>query len=274
MSWKPSPPPPRSAWASTSRTCARSCTGRSRPLPRSTTSRPGRAGRDGAPAICTLLYAAADKGLIAYFIDRAKLTEGAAGAMCTACWRPGADPIGVFRWPRRQSPPTTPRRDRRAGAGGSAGAVPGRSGDRHRAGWREAVMLSRRHAAAAMVAMKRQQNLRWDRLKAIDRYAAGDGCRRAALLGYFGDTPSPRPDELCCDNHGPARRSPLRWTSARRCCGAWSRRAGAVGRTRLTQILRGGRSRDLLAAGHHKLESHAQSRPSHRAARARGDRRG
>jgi ATP-dependent DNA helicase RecQ len=31
-----------------------------------------------------------------------------------------------------------------------------------------------------------------------------------------------------------------------------------VGRTRLTQILRGGRSRDLLAAGHHKLDSHAQ----------------
>jgi ATP-dependent DNA helicase RecQ len=33
---------------------------------------------------------------------------------------------------------------------------------------------------------------------------------------------------------------------------------GTVGRTRLTQILRGGRARDLLAAGHHKLESHAR----------------
>ena len=35
-----SPPPPRSAWASTRRTFARSCTGRSRRRPRSTTSRP------------------------------------------------------------------------------------------------------------------------------------------------------------------------------------------------------------------------------------------
>ena len=33
---------------------------------------------------------------------------------------------------------------------------------------------------------------------------------------------------------------------------------GSVGRSRLTQILRGGRARDLLAAGHHRLESHGQ----------------
>jgi ATP-dependent DNA helicase RecQ len=118
--------------------------------------------------------------------------------------------------------------------------------------------LSRRHSAAAMVAMKRQQNLRWDRLKAIDRYAAGDGCRRAALLGYFGDTPAPRPDELCCDNHGRPDRSPLTVDERDAVLRAVEQTKGAVGRTRLTQILRGSRSRDVLAAGHHRLDTHAQ----------------
>ena len=33
---------------------------------------------------------------------------------------------------------------------------------------------------------------------------------------------------------------------------------GSVGRTRLTQILRGGRARDLLAAGHHRLSSYGE----------------
>ena len=37
----------------------------------------GRAGRDGEPARCTLLYSPRDKGLIVYFINRAKL-DGAA----------------------------------------------------------------------------------------------------------------------------------------------------------------------------------------------------
>jgi len=34
--------------------------------------------------------------------------------------------------------------------------------------------------------------------------------------------------------------------------------SGSVGRTRLTQILRGGRGRDLLAAGHHRLASYGE----------------
>jgi ATP-dependent DNA helicase RecQ len=122
-----------------------------------------------------------------------------------------------------------------------------------------APALSRAHLAAAMVAMKRQENLRWERLKAMDGYAAGERCRRAALLGYFGDTPEPRPDELCCDNHGDrAARSPLAMDERAVVLQAVDETGGTVGRTRLTQVLRGGRGRDLLAAGHHRLASYGE----------------
>jgi ATP-dependent DNA helicase RecQ len=216
----------------------------------------GRAGRDGAPAVCTLLYTAADKGLIAYFIDRAKLTEAQLRSV-HALLAANADPSGVFRVSESDVPAEDPRVAvavlERAGA---LELFPARSGGF--SGRLAEPSLSRRHSAAAMVAMKRQQNLRWDRLKAIDRYAAGDSCRRATLLGYFGDAPQPRPDELCCDNHGTRARSPLQVDEREAVLLCVEETRGAVGRTRLTQILRGGRARDLLAAGHHKLDSHAR----------------
>jgi ATP-dependent DNA helicase RecQ len=109
-----------------------------------------------------------------------------------------------------------------------------------------------------MVAMKQQERVRWDRLKAVDRYASGDRCRRAELLGYFGDTPAPRPDEICCDNHGTRATSPLSVDERAAVLQAVDETRGSVGRTRLTQILRGGRARDLVAAGHHRLDSHAE----------------
>src|SRR6476620_596015 len=101
-SWRRSPRPPHSAWASTRPTCARSCTGRSRPRPRSTTS------RRAAPAVCTLLYTAADKGLIAYFIDRAKLTEAQLRSV-HALLAANADPSGVFRVSESDVPADDPR---------------------------------------------------------------------------------------------------------------------------------------------------------------------
>jgi ATP-dependent DNA helicase RecQ len=217
----------------------------------------GRAGRDGEPAVCTLLYSASDKGLIAYFIERARLSEGQLEQV-HAVLSSRADPSGLFALAERDLPVDEPRVAvavlERAGA---LELFPARSGSF--AGRLSAPALHRPHRAAAMVAMKRQENVRWDRLKAIDRYATGEGCRRAALLGYFGDTPAPRPDELCCDNHGQrAARSPLAVDEREAVLHAVEETRGAVGRTRLTQILRGGRGRDLLAAGHHRLDSHAE----------------
>ncbi len=216
----------------------------------------GRAGRDGAPAVCTLLYCGADKGLIAYFIDRAKLEPQQLDSVHATLAR-AADPSGVFAVQARELAVDEPRVAvavlERAGA---LELFPARSGTF--AGRLAAPALNRAHRAAAMVAMKQQERVRWDRLKAIDRYASGDRCRRAELLGYFGDTPEPRPDELCCDNHGTRPTAAFAVDEREAVLHAVDETRGAVGRTRLTQVLRGGRSRDLLAAGHHRLDSHGE----------------
>ncbi|HEY0387781.1 MAG TPA: ATP-dependent DNA helicase RecQ [Gaiellales bacterium] len=216
----------------------------------------GRAGRDGAPAVCTLLYSAADKGLIAYFIERAKLSEGQLEQV-HGLLAGRADPSGLFSVSERDIPVDEPRIAvavlERVGA---LELFPARNGTF--TGRLAAPALNRAHRAAAMVAMRRQETVRWDRLKAIDRYAAGDRCRRAELLGYFGDTPAPRPDDICCDNHGGRPTSRLSVDERAAVLRAVDETHGSVGRTRLTQILRGGRARDLVAAGHHRLDSHAE----------------
>ena len=217
----------------------------------------GRAGRDGLPAVCTLLYSPADKGLVVFFIERARLSaqqlEQVHGVLASR-----ADANGVFLVNDSELPVSEPRVAvavlERAGA---LELFPARGGSL--AGRVAAPSLSRPHLAAAMVAMKRQENLRWDRLKAMDAYAAGERCRREVLLGYFGDTPAPRPDELCCDNHGDrAQRSPLAVDERAAVLLAVDETRGAVGRTRLTQILRGGRGRDLISAGHNRLASYGE----------------
>jgi ATP-dependent DNA helicase RecQ len=212
----------------------------------------GRAGRDGRPARCTMLYSAADKGLIAFFIERARL-DAAALQRVHRSLASAASQAGVFSVAEGQVPADEPRVAvailERAGA---VELFPARGGSV--AGRLAAPELSRAHLAAAMVAMKRHENQRWDRLRAIDGYASGDNCRRAVLLGYFGDTPAPRPDEECCDAHGV--RTALAEDERAAVLGAVDETRGTVGRTRLSQILRGGRSRALQAASHHKLPSH------------------
>jgi ATP-dependent DNA helicase RecQ len=212
----------------------------------------GRAGRDGLPARCSLLYSAADKGLIAFFIERARL-DAAALQRVHAALAARTSPAGIFSIMEGEVPADDPRVAvavlERAGAlelfparGGSIG------------GRLAAPQLGRAHLAAAMVAMKRHENQRWDRLRAIDGYASGEACRRAVLLGYFGDTPAPRPEEECCDAHG--QRTPLADDERAAVLAAVDQTRGTVGRTRLSQILRGGRSRALQDAGHQKLPSY------------------
>ncbi len=228
----------------------------------------GRAGRDGEPARCTLLYSPRDKGLIVYFINRAKLSGADletvhAGLAATA----GAD--GLFRIAESGVAAEEPRAAvaalERAGAlelfPAPNGVFSGRLAD---------ARLSRVHLAAALVAGKRVERQRWDRLKAIDGYATAGGCRREALLRYFGDTPTdPKPDP-CCDQCGyvvdivaqPAARAraaaaaPPPGDADAAVLQAVDDTAGAVGRTRLSQILRGSAGRALLAAGHDRVAAY------------------
>jgi ATP-dependent DNA helicase RecQ len=227
----------------------------------------GRAGRDGRPARCTLLYSPRDKGLIVYFINRAKLTaadlQDVHGALVAR-----ADEGGLFRVREADVPGDEPRVGvaalERAGAlelfPAPSGTFSGRLAD---------ARLSRRHLAAAVEAGRRVERQRWDRLRAIDGYATAETCRRQALLGYFGDTaPDPRPDP-CCDRCGwvpaaggeadvpaPGRHAAGAVDVDTAVLRAVDETAGAVGRTRLSQVLRGASGRALRAAGHDRLGSY------------------
>jgi superfamily II DNA helicase RecQ len=133
--------------------------------------------------------------------------------------------------------------------------------------------LSRRHLAAAMIAGKRVERQRWDRLKAVDGYATAAGCRREALLAYFGDRPAEPRADPCCDRCSgglgvaveadvvsvPRRPLPGRLAAAdveAAILAAVDDTAGEVGRTRLSQILRGSSGRALQKAGHDSLPSY------------------
>jgi ATP-dependent DNA helicase RecQ len=229
----------------------------------------GRAGRDGDPARCTLLYSPRDKGLIVFFINKAKFGGGDFSGVHRRLAE-AADAHGVFRIPEREVPAGEPRAAvaalERAGAlelfPAPMGTFAGRLAD---------AKLSRAHLAAALVAGKRVERQRWDRLKAIDGYATSDRCRRETLLRYFGDAPAQPLPEPCCDRCGWApvageEASPMAAAAAPRGGGApppeaailqaVDETAGSVGRTRLSQILRGASGRALRAAGHDALGSY------------------
>jgi ATP-dependent DNA helicase RecQ len=225
----------------------------------------GRAGRDGLPARCTLLYARRDKGLIVHFIQRARLAASDLAAVHAAA-AVRADESGVFRLREADLRIDEPRVAlgvlERAGAlelfPAPSGSFAGRLAD---------PRLSKRHLAAAVVAGRRVERRRWDRLAAIDAYATAGTCRRAALLGYFSGEMSTVPAERCCDVCGAVvvrldeadAPAPLHAGGAdppTAVLRAVDETGGRVGRTRIVQILRGSRGRALVAAGHDRLDSY------------------
>jgi ATP-dependent DNA helicase RecQ len=225
----------------------------------------GRAGRDGLPARCTLLYARRDKGLVVHFIQRARLAPGDLAAVHAAA-AARADGGGIFRLREVELRIDEPRVAlgvlERAGAlelfPAPTGSFAGRLSD---------PRLSKRHLAAAVVAGRRVERRRWDRLAAIDAYATGTGCRRAALLRYFSGETSTVPPDRCCDVCGaplvrlaeegvPAPVDVTGVDPAAAVLHAVDETGGRVGRTRIVQILRGSRGRALLEAGHDRLGSY------------------
>jgi ATP-dependent DNA helicase RecQ len=122
----------------------------------------------------------------------------------------------------------------------------------------------RRAAAVCVAAAREAERVRWAQYRSVWEYVEGDGCRRSALLAYFGDRLAPSPQVDCCDVCAPhlaPEPPPARTTSARSPNGISVRGSGGagdldaaildvvtsaqppVGRTRAVEILRGGRSK-------------------------------
>jgi ATP-dependent DNA helicase RecQ len=226
----------------------------------------GRAGRDGGPARCLLFAEQRDKGLHVYFIQRSKLSADAFERVGERLQWAGLD--GRYDVPLSELFGLTSERGRgdedavravvghlaRAGVLAPAPAPPDRAAGAITGGW------DRRAAAACLASAHEAEGVRWAQYRSVWAYVEGDGCRRRALLDYFGDRSAVGGAGVCCDACDPA----LLPAAAPRPVGAASVRSdgGAapgdldrailgvvvsasppVGRTRAVEILRGGRSK-------------------------------
>jgi RecQ family ATP-dependent DNA helicase len=110
---------------------------------------------------------------------------------------------------------------------------------------------------------------RWRQYREVWGFVEGGRCRREAILRHFGDRSSPRADGRCCDVcDGPLQglRDPPEGRAADPALDAGdveaailavvSEASPSVGRTRVVEILRGGRSKVVLKYGYEALPGH------------------
>ncbi|HEV3054608.1 MAG TPA: RecQ family ATP-dependent DNA helicase [Solirubrobacteraceae bacterium] len=236
----------------------------------------GRAGRDGRPARCLLFAEQRDKGLHVFFIERARVPDGAFDRVSERLRWAGVD--GRYDVELRElAAAVGPRADgdvvravvghlARAGLVAPLPAPPDRAAGRVVGEWNARVV-----AACALSAREAEQ-VRWRQYRAIWGYVERSQCRRSALLRHFGDTSGGAPSVACCDVCDPSVAPPEPAVVAR-----VSRKSGlgapggdldsaildivraarpAVGRTRAVEILRGGRSKVVAEHGYDELDGY------------------
>ena len=143
----------------------------------------GRAGRDGEPAACTLLYARRDRALQRRFIDQAHPD----GEGLRALWR-----RLVHAQRAAGARPLTPAEAQDAArAAGEEAGLPAALGALRAGGLVEpgVVRLRALDPEAALDATPIEERRRYaeSRLAQMVEYAETGGCRRAHILGYFGE---------------------------------------------------------------------------------------
>ncbi len=225
----------------------------------------GRAGRDGAPARCLLFAEQRDKGLHVFFIQRSRLDPGVFERVAERLRWAGLDGrydvavrelatdvgpdgdeetvraiIGHLTRAELLAPQPAP-------AGRAAGLVLGE--------W------DGRALARCIGSARDAERARWSQYRAVWAYVEGSGCRRAALLGHFGDRATAPPSVACCDVCSPAPPSPeARPAEAGDLDAAILQvvvaAAPPVGRTRAVEILRGGRSKVIVQHAYDRLATY------------------
>jgi RecQ family ATP-dependent DNA helicase len=112
------------------------------------------------------------------------------------------------------------------------------------------------------------KNHRWRQYREVWGFVEGEGCRRRAILGHFGDRTEPTAAGRCCDvcdgplavaAARPASRSAAEFTDIEDAIIAVVERAEpSVGRTKTVEILRGGRSKALLKYAYDSLPGYGE----------------
>jgi ATP-dependent DNA helicase RecQ len=215
----------------------------------------GRAGRDGAPAKAMLLAEGRDKGLHVFFIQRAEVEPDLIERVAERLALRAMD--GRYDLPLSDLAADSDEADRvRAVVGHlvSGGVVQPAPAPVDRLRGRLLKPLDRAARAAARTSAGEGSRVRWRQYRSIWAFVEGDGCRREAILRHFGDSAAPAPAGPCCDvcdgtlaprpaalPGGPA---PEQLDDA--IVEVVRAARPGVGRTRVVEILRGGRSKVLL----------------------------
>ena len=200
----------------------------------------GRAGRDGDPARCVLLYSPSDRGLVAHFIRQSEVGRGDVNALL-ALVAGRADSEGHFAvaldglGERARALVAVAERI------GAVELEPGRVDEAR--GYLRLRAVGHRRASEVETASRHFARQRWDALASITAYATGTACRRSVLLRHFRDAHDPAPRGRCCDiceppgdlATGGVDVAALRLAVL----GAAAAARPAVGRTGLDHILRG-----------------------------------
>ena len=158
----------------------------------------GRAGRDGAPSRCVLLYAASDRGLIGRRIAERAVDQSDVNELL-ARLAPMAAEDGVFGVSLDGLGERGKTLLAVAERVGALELWPGRGGQA--AGRLRLRAIGRGRAADVENASRSALRIRWEALAAITGYATEHRCRRLSLLRHFGDPADPHPTVRCCDVH-------------------------------------------------------------------------
>jgi len=215
----------------------------------------GRAGRDGMPARALLLAEGRDKGLHVFFIQRAEVQPELIERVAERLAFSAMD--GRYDLPLADLAADSDEAERvRAVVGHlvSGGVVQPAPAPVDRLRGRLLKPLDRAARAAARTSAGEGARVRWRQYRAIWAFVEGDACRRAAVLRHFGDPAAPAPAGPCCDVcdpsliPGPA--TPAGGPAPEQLDDAIvevvrAARPG-VGRNRVVEILRGGRSKVVL----------------------------
>jgi ATP-dependent DNA helicase RecQ len=234
----------------------------------------GRAGRDGRPARCLLFAEQRDKGLHVFFIERARVEDGALARVAERLQWAGLD--GRYDLELGELAGLTSARDgdevaraivghfSRAGLVEPEPSAPDRLAGRVTGTWDRSALEACRASA------REAERVRWEQYRAIWGYVERAGCRRQALLAHFGDRAAPAPTVECCDvcdetthvwatpTGVAAGRSAAEYTAELDNAIVEVVRTArpAVGRTRAVEILRGGRSKVIAEHGYDALPAY------------------
>lgn len=231
----------------------------------------GRAGRDGKPSRCILLYSPKDRALQEWFIENDAPTPEEFHALFHVI-KEAADGHSARVHPGYIQRMTGLHETKiKVGIAELVRANVLRDlGDDFGCMNFEVLPTKKLDIGVNLQEIKTRRRQKYDQLNRMIRYAEGNACRRRTILQHFGDAGEPDADR-CCDNCGARASAPTGTAKSRdeytetektaliilHAVKQLSRRVG-VGRSGLSKILTGSKAKNILQFGWNKTKHYGR----------------